>query len=493
MTNAARSDPNPADARARAMQAEAFGDRHYQAGQFHKALAYFREAARLWPASADTHYKVAYAAWKATEFALIEPAFLEAIRLYPRHALAHEGLAIWYLNADRIDLALHHSAAALALESATPDFLVTRGFVLLAHGQPQEAWKLLEPVLNDPSVTGRAALLYVQVAPRIGREEQAIEHALRLLGNRGAAATGPDLPFALASLLDRMGRYDQAFEQATLAHRASGRRYDPDMDIVRITAQISNATAARSRALPHATHGSRRPVFIVGMPRSGTSLIEQVLACHPQVFAAGELEDLHRIALRLPEAGIGYPRSLENFTPEIVNQIAGQYLSRIGLLNRAATFVTDKMPLNFLYLDLVELLFPGSRVIHCMRDPLDTCVSCYLTQFAAGHEFAGDLRHLGTFYRQYQRLMGHWKATLSVPILDVQYEAVVADIEAEARRIVEFLGLPWDPRCLDFHRNARAITTASRAQVRQPIYASSIGRWRQYERHLAPLIDALRG
>jgi len=140
-----------------------------------------------------------------------------------------------------------------------------------------------------------------------------------------------------------------------------------------------------------------------------------------------------------------------------------------------------------MYLDLIQVLLPGSRVIHCVRDPLDTCVSCYLTDFATGYDFATDLQNLGRFYADYRRLMRHWKSVLSLQILEVRYEGVVADIEGQARRMLDFLGLAWDARCVRFHESTRPVVTASRDQVRQPLYAASVGRWKHYERHLGPL------
>lgn len=154
--------------------------------------------------------------------------------------------------------------------------------------------------------------------------------------------------------------------------------------------------------------------------------------------------------------------------------------------------MTDKMPINFLYLGLAAKLVPGVRVIHCVRNPLDTCVSCYAKLLAGGMtEYAHDLRHLGRFYRDYQRLIAHWKSVLEVPILDVRYEQIVEDAEGQARRMIEFLGLGWDPACLRFHENRRVARTASLDQVRRPLYRSSVERWRNYERHLGPLIETL--
>jgi len=167
--------------------------------------------------------------------------------------------------------------------------------------------------------------------------------------------------------------------------------------------------------------------------------------------------------------------------------LAGKYLAKIESISASATFVTDKMPFNFLYLGCAEILLPDCHVIHCMRDPRDTCLSCFFTNFGARNQRGYDMSSLASSYEDYRRLMNHWKSVLTLPMLDVQYEDLVCDQEAQTRRILQFLNLPWDERCLRFHENPRPVLTASRDQVRQPLYASSVGRWRHYQRHLGEL------
>ena len=169
------------------------------------------------------------------------------------------------------------------------------------------------------------------------------------------------------------------------------------------------------------------------------------------------------------------------------------HLGPFTALKPDAVRITDKLPLNFLHLGLIQIFFPEARIIHCRRDPMDTCLSCFLTYFNRGHEFKHSLAHSGHFYRLYERLMSHWKSVIDLPILDVSYEQVVADPETQSRRMIEFLGLPWDDRCLNFHEVKRPCVTASVLQVRTPIYNTSVQRWRRYERHLGPLKAALWG
>ena len=261
--------------------------------------------------------------------------------------------------------------------------------------------------------------------------------------------------------------------------------------------QIDYFTRERVRAMPKATLRSDKPVFIVGMPRSGTSLVEQILASHPAVHGAGELDFIHHIwvgMLGMLGSNFGkYPKCLDNLTTEQVDGMADVYLSPLVAMKPDAVRITDKMPLNFLHLGLIASLFPSARIIHCRRDPMDTCLSCFMTHFNYPQPFQHDLEHLGHFYRLYEKLMGHWKTVIDLPMLEVSYEEVVADPEAQSRRMVEFLGLPWNDDCLKFHQTKRPCATASVMQVRRPVYGSSVGRWRHYEKHLGPLKSALWG
>ncbi|MHB8256706.1 MAG: sulfotransferase family protein [Acidiferrobacterales bacterium] len=188
-----------------------------------------------------------------------------------------------------------------------------------------------------------------------------------------------------------------------------------------------------------------------------------------------------------------YPQCLDDFTRKNIDPIAQKYLDRLGGLAHNVVRVTDKMPHNFMALGLIDLLFPGARVIHCVRDPVDTCLSIYFQHFNDTHVYARDLSSLGQYYRQYQRLMAHWKTVLRIPLMDIQYEELVENQEDLSRRMIEFCELKWDDRCLRFHESVRFVTTPSYDQVRRPIYRKSVARWKNYEQFIEPLLSALRG
>jgi hypothetical protein len=241
---------------------------------------------------------------------------------------------------------------------------------------------------------------------------------------------------------------------------------------------------------------SELPVFIVGMPRSGTSLVEQILASHPSVMGAGELRDIGRCAERLKtrlNSTEDYPACLVELDQETASELAEQYLERLKSICTDEIRVTDKMPGNFLRLGLVAMLLPGARVIHCRRHPLDVCLSCYFQDFIrrSGLSYAFDLQNLGEYHTQYAKLMEHWRHVLPLRLLEVDYEQLVDEPEKMSRHLVEFCGLPWDPACLEYHKTQRNVWTASSWQVRQPIYTQSVGRWKHYETYLQPLKNAL--
>jgi hypothetical protein len=221
--------------------------------------------------------------------------------------------------------------------------------------------------------------------------------------------------------------------------------------------------------------------------------VEQILASHPQAFGAGELQDIKQITVTLnrdPRLPGGYPACMALVDRETLGGLAAQHLEHLRQLGGDALRIIDKMPHNYLHLGLIAAMFPGARVIHCRRDPLDVCVSCYCQNFRDVN-YASSLEMLGFYYRQYERLMQHWRNVLPLPIHDVVYEELVADQERVSRELVRFCGLDWDDRCLSFHETERAVQTASKVQVRKPIYASSVQRWKKFERHLQPLVEAL--
>ncbi|HEY0185202.1 MAG TPA: sulfotransferase, partial [Rhodopila sp.] len=228
-----------------------------------------------------------------------------------------------------------------------------------------------------------------------------------------------------------------------------------------------------------------------GMPRSGTTLVEQIAASHPRIFGAGERKDVLHILDRLTSGDHDRPPTLWN--PAEVRREASAHIARLQAMDRNAWRVIDKLPDNIQVLGHIAILFPRARIVLCRRDLRDVCLSCHTQRFSEGIAWSHDLAECAARAREIERLVQHWRTVVALRVLDVQYETLIGDPEGQSRRLIDFLGVPWDPACLDFQRTERAVLTASRWQVRQPLYSSSIGRWRKYQRHLGPLLEGLKG
>jgi hypothetical protein len=278
---------------------------------------------------------------------------------------------------------------------------------------------------------------------------------------------------------------DQAFAHYREGNRLKQARFVPAIFTGEVDELIEFFSAETIGALSRSPVTSAKPVFVVGMPRSGSTLVEQILSSHPRIAGAGELGDISNLVMRLQ-------RHAGKAAWPACGELSRQYLDRLDEAGPNAERVIDKALLNFLHLGLIQMLFPAARVIHCTRDPLDTCLSCYFHDFTGTHHYSYDLDTLGRFYRQYQRLMAHWSAVLSLPIKQVSYEALVADPDTQSRALVDFCGLKWDERCSRFYDNRRSVVTSSASQVRQPVYRRSVNRHRHYDNYLEPLKRALQ-
>ena len=303
--------------------------------------------------------------------------------------------------------------------------------------------------------------------------------------------------FSLGKAYADLGQNERSFRHFLVGNAL--KRRDTAYDEPAMLGFFDRVRAAFTPALMQSKAGlgdpSTVPVFIVGMPRSGTTLVEQILASHPNVFGAGEREDFTRAVDSLPslnDGSLGFPEAVPALSGETLRQLGAGYLAGIAAAAPDAARITDKMPGNFPYVGLIHLTLPNARIIHLRRDPIDTCLSCFSILFAVGQPQTYDLAELGRYYRAYAALMQHWRRVLPAGVmLEVQYEDVVADVAQQARRIVAHCGLPWDDACLAFHRTQRPVRTASAAQVRQEIYPTSVGRWRRYGDLLQPLIKEL--
>lgn len=466
-----------------------------------EAVTHYRWALAMMPNQPNFNKGLGNALYHLGRYADAEAAYREALRVDPDHASAfetHANLGSALLQMHRLSEARACYSRALELKPDYPRGVAGIASVLEKQGKFEEAFTLIQPYLDAHKDDCNIALAFASFCRHLGKCEEAIVRMERLLAGQGPSVDAYDrilLHFALGRLLDDAAEYDRAFDHYRRGNDLCGRRVDPEAHIRYIETLIKTYDASFMPCAPRAGHGSRRPVFIVGMPRSGTSLVEQILASHPAVFGAGELDEIKRIANDMPGT-IGvhtpYPECVRNLTQTHVEEFAKRYLDHISkLAPKDARLITDKTPGNFTHLGLINMLFPEARVIHCVRNPLDTCLSCYFQHFSDGQFFTYNLADLGVYYRQYLRLMEHYRSVLKIPMLVVCYEELLADQEGVSRKIIEYCGLDWDDRCLRFHENQRIVRTASYDQVRQPLYRHSVDRWRHYERYLEPLRLAL--
>jgi tetratricopeptide (TPR) repeat protein len=483
------------------MHAEAqnnLGNVLFESGRPRDAVACFRQALTLKPAYPEAHYNLGNALRDSDEPEAAIRAFETAIGLRPGYRDAFINLA------------------SLLRRMGQPLEAVARlKQILASRPDDAEAWNLMGHALDEAGRGAEAIAAYdrsLSLAPgsagahfdRImaGKvtAEDGLLAGLQTLAARAAALAPRDramLYFARGKAEEDLGRYDEAF-----ADLAEGNRVKRGLVAYDEAAEAEGAErvrAAYTSALMQDKAGqgadSDLPIFVLGFPRSGTTLVEQILASHPMVHGAGELKLVPRLVRNFAaETGIAgtYPEAIGQLDGSGLRRLGERYIEGARKLAPAAVHITDKLPGNYMHLGFIRLILPRAKVLHVRRDPLDTCVSCFSRSFGEELNFVYDLGELGRAYRRYAMLMDHWRQVLPADsMLEIRYEDVVEDLEGQARRILDHLGLPWDPRCLDFHRTERAVLTASVSQVRQPIFRSSLARWRRYEKHLGPLQAAL--
>jgi len=415
-----------------------------------------------------------------------------AIKAEPKLPEAHCQLGDIERAGEHLDAARTAYETALRLEPDHPWALKGIAEVFFLTGDNDQAQRVLLPAFERHPDKPGISLAFARVCRRLGRAEQGAESLARWLGDESVdQATRREGFFLLGGLCDSLEEYDRAFDAYERGNALRVGSFDPSRHARATVSRINAINNPLSPdALPRSTVESELPVLIVGMPRSGTSLVEQIIDAHHDAHGCGELKDLARIegGLNAELSATLDPRPLVN----IADDAATTYIATLTALAGGARRATDKNPFNFERLGMVDRLLPGARIVHCVRNPIDTCLSCYFSNFPGDTAFTNDQSHCGEYFKQYRRLMNHWKETIEVRILDVSYEALTDDPEGETRRLIEFLGLPWDDACLRHHESGRVTHTSSAGQADQPIYRSSVERWRHYEHRLGPMLEALK-
>jgi tetratricopeptide (TPR) repeat protein len=468
-------------------------------GKVDEAILCYRQALHLKPDYAEAYYNLGNALTNQERLDEAITCYQQALRLKSDYALAHYNLGNALTTLGRLDEAITSYRQALCLKPNDANTHCNLGHALADTGRMDQAIASFQEAIRLQPIHVEALGHLVSLLR--GKLPDAHRAALEqfLAESNLTEYDRTRLLFSLAEVCNANAEYAQA---AALLRRANalalslrrqkGLRYDLD-EMARF---VDNVMTAFTPAFFERMRGfgleTERPVFIVGLPRSGTTLTEQILAAHSQVYGAGELS-LGRadfLALGTQPTDDSVFATLPSLAGDAFRRVGRWHLDQLDALNGAAMRVVDKMPDNYFYLGLLAALFPRANFIHCRRDLRDVGVSCWMTNFKDVH-WANDSEDIAARFREYQRLMDHWQTVLPVSVLEVQYEEIVADFPVQARRLVEWCGLDWESACLHFNESIRPVRTASKIQVREPIYTRSVGRWRHYEREMSELFAAL--
>ncbi|HET8697746.1 MAG TPA: sulfotransferase [Gammaproteobacteria bacterium] len=485
-------DPRHADARFLLGMAAAAEQRYGEAAQE------IARAASVDPTRADYHAQHARCLSLLKREGDARAAAERAHALNPKDALTLDTLGVVWSRLNEHARAVEAFNGAVRAEPRNAGFQYNLAASLRFLGRFAEAEQAYEAaLLADPKMY-RAHWALSELRTQTHENN----HIERLLGLLPALAGDVDdelhVRHALAKEYEDLGEYDRAFSHlaAGKARKRSMLRYAVDDDLA-LFAKVQELFDTQRLSSPPGGSANGEPIFVVGMPRSGTTLVERILSSHSEVLSAGELQNFGVCVKRM--AGTPSRRVLDLDTLERAASLdfaalGDRYVDSTRPLTGAKPRFVDKLPLNYFYLGLIRLALPNAKIVCVRRGALDTCVSNFRQLFATGfsyYNYANDLRDLGRYYAGFARLMAHWERVLGPAMLSVQYEELVRNCEPQTRRLLEFCGLAWEPECLRFYENAAPVATASAVQVRAPLNDKSIGRWRRYAAHLEPLCEAL--
>lgn len=418
----------------------------------------------------------------------------KAVKIQPESAVAHVTLGLLYIDVGELDLAVDEINHGLKLEPNDPMTHARMGMLRQVRGEIEEAEHSFNEVLaispQDLDAHRSLALLRRQKDHNDNTKWLENEFNRPGIADRRRVLLG----FTLSKVFDDLGQYDKAFEHLSVAHRLHRRSSDYSVEhqiesFSRHKQALNKKLIERCKA--H-VFNDETPIFILGMPRSGTSLTEQILASHPSVYGAGEVEYMRYFSTAVEQQTHSpFPQHIDKVPSELLQAAAKAYIGKLKLNAGNALNVVDKLPHNFLRVGLIAAVMPRAKIILCERDPMDNCVSMFQNLLGPAHPYASDLYELGHYYRLYQDLMKWWEEILPGHMYRVRYEFMVAEPERQVRGLLQFCNLPFHEDCLSFHKTKRQIKTPSEAQVRQPMYQSSVGRWRNYEQYLGPLREGL--
>lgn len=402
-------------------------------------------------------------------------------------------IAELYVNCSQHERANLCYARAVKLQPSNPEYVFNLATSKFALGELAEAESLFTRVINlNPKDHG--AWLNRSITRKQTAENNHVEQLQYVKSHLDRSDQGNiQISYALAKELEDLGRHGESFEYlqegSARRHQLLQYRIEEDENAMALIANFFDEDLFKRQP---AGHVSQRPIFILGLPRSGTTLVDRIISSHSEVASLGEHNILAFVLMQQTGNTMSKEDLIERSTGIDFAELGRRYCDGIDGFGVSSARLIDKTPLNFLYLGLIHLAMPDAKIIHLRRNPMDVCYAIYKTLFRTGYPFSYSLQDVGRYYIVYHRLMDHWRNTIPDTFLEVDYERLISDQEGETRRILEYLELDWEDTCLEFHRHSGPAATASAAQVRQPIYSSSVGLWRKYARQLAPFANKLR-
>jgi len=466
-------------------------------GQLEHAIAAGEQALALKPDYLEAHLNLASACRELHRYQAAMDHLQQVVTLQPNYAEAWLNMGNILLEQNQVEQALRYYEQSHTLKPDQPQTVFNIGNAHMVLGDFDQAMACFRQALQLRPDFGDA-FGTISTIKRFRNGDEDITRMEALLQQSDLASKDRiSIHFALGKAYEDCGHYEQAFISFRDGNRLkyAGFQYSTAMD-ARFFQRLKTVYN-RDFFKAHCHHGlaDSTPIFILGMPRSGTTLVEKILASYPLVYGAGEVNDLQDI-LSGPESVLDRPATPEHIATldaADTRRLAQAYLDSLGRFGSGWRHIINKLPGNFQFVGLIQLLFPRATIIHCRRDPMANCWSCFKNYFHSSQEFTYDLEALGRYYRLYEDLMQHWHQVLPERIYDIRYESLVNDQEGESRKLLDWCGLPWDEACLDFHRSRAQVRTASIAQVRRPIYRQSVRLWEHYRRQPSPLAEILSG